>query len=89
MASTELVSFDDIDYSDHRQLRKAQTSMLREQAIRVKALDVVRRALEKCFETQGPNQLENCRDLAERYLEMLPTHEMRGFLKYQRNDPTK
>lgn len=85
----ELVSFDEIDYNDHRQLRKAQDSMLREQAIRVQALDVVRKALEKCYETQGPNQQENCKDLAERYLDMLPTHEMRGYMSYQRNDPTK
>lgn len=85
----EPVSFDEIDYNDHRQLRQAQDSLLREQAIRVRALDVVRKALEKCFETQGPNQLENCRDLAERYLDLLPSSEMRGYNSYQRNDPTK
>lgn len=85
----ELVSFDEIDYSDHRKVRQAQESLIREQAIRVKSLEVLRRALEKCFETQGPNQQEACKDLAERYLDMLPNSEMRGYLKYQRNDPTK
>lgn len=41
--------------------------MLREQWIRVKALKVVREALNKCFETQGPNHYENCKDLAGKY----------------------
>lgn len=85
----ETVSFDEINYDDREQVRQAQESLIREQAIRVQALDTVRKALEKCFETQGPNQQENCKHLAERYLDLLPTSEMRGFLSYQRNDPTK
>lgn len=69
MRSTEherpaLVSFDDIDYNDQRQIRAAQDSMLREQYIRVETLKVIRRALEKCYQTQGANQYENCKDLA-------------------------
>jgi hypothetical protein len=83
------VSFDDIDYSDYSQLRKAQQSMVREQWIQVKELGITREALEKCFETQQVNQLENCKYLAERYLDMLRTHRQKGFLAYQRNDPTK
>uniref|UniRef100_A0A060T4C2 ARAD1A15818p n=1 Tax=Blastobotrys adeninivorans TaxID=409370 RepID=A0A060T4C2_BLAAD len=85
----ELVSFDDIDYNDPKQLRAAQQSMIREQWIRVEALKVLRGALEKCFQTQGSNQYENCKDLAERYLDMLPNHKVQGYLAYQRNDPTK
>jgi len=60
----ESVSFDDIDYSDAKALRSAQDSLIREQWIRVEALKTVRRALEKCFQTQGPNQYENCKDIA-------------------------
>ncbi|KAA8915334.1 hypothetical protein TRICI_002518 [Trichomonascus ciferrii] len=60
----ELVSFDDIDYNDPKALRAAQQSMVREQWVRVEALKVLRRALEKCFQTQGANQYENCKDLA-------------------------
>lgn len=58
------MSFDDIDYNDPKQLRAAQQSMVREQWIRVEALKVMRHALEKCFQTQGNNQYENCKDLA-------------------------
>ncbi|CDO53334.1 NIDM subunit of mitochondrial NADH:ubiquinone oxidoreductase (complex I), putative [Geotrichum candidum] len=85
----ESVSFDDIDYSDAKALRSAQDSLIREQWIRVEALKTVRRALEKCFQTQGPNQYENCKDIAEKYLDMLPTHRVQGYLAYQRNDPRK
>ncbi|VVT55779.1 uncharacterized protein SAPINGB_P004734 [Magnusiomyces paraingens] len=85
----ELVSFDDIDYSDNQALKQAQESFVREQWIRVEALKTVRRALEKCFQTQGVNQYENCKDIAEKYLDMLPTHRVKGYLAYQRNDPRK
>jgi hypothetical protein len=66
----ELVSFDEIDYNDPKQLRAAQQSMVREQWIRVQSLNVIRRALEKCFQTQGENQYENCKDLAGTYLKI-------------------
>lgn len=85
----ELVSFDSIDYNNPRQVRDAQQTLIREQAVRVKALEVVRKALERCFETQGVNQFENCKEIAERYLDLLPNSEMRGYLAYQRNDWTK
>lgn len=63
----ESVSFDEIDYSDPKALRSAQDSIVREQWIRVQAVNTVRRALEKCFQTQGPNQYENCKDIAGKY----------------------
>ncbi|CAM9011987.1 unnamed protein product [Wickerhamomyces anomalus] len=85
----ELVSFDNIDYEDPIALRSAQESMLREQWIRSNALRVCRRALEKCYRHHGVNHYEECRDLAEKYMQMLPTHKVKGFYGYQRNDPSK
>lgn len=63
--------------------------MLREQWIRSNALRVCRNALEKCYKHHGVNHYEECRDLAEKYLQMLPTHQVTGFYGYQRNDPSK
>ncbi|AOA61624.1 Subunit of mitochondrial NADH:ubiquinone oxidoreductase (complex I) [Komagataella phaffii CBS 7435] len=83
------VSFDDIDYNNSQDLHNAQESLLREQWIRVSALKVCRKALESCYKTSGPNHYEDCREIAEKYLNMLPDHRIQGFLGYQKNDPSK
>ncbi|KAK9450374.1 uncharacterized protein V1518DRAFT_413694 [Limtongia smithiae] len=83
------VSFDEIDYSDPAQLRAAQRSEMQHQWVKLYALRTVRDALRLCYETRGVNALEDCRDLALRYLEMLPTHKLHGYSAIQRNDPSK
>lgn len=84
------VSFDEIDYSNYSDLRKAQESMIREQWIRINALKVCRKALEKCYKQKGVNHFEDCRDLAERYMQMMDTQgRVDGFYGYQKNDPSK
>lgn len=83
------MSFDTIDYEDPVALRSAQESMIREQYIRANALKVCRRALEKCYKHHGVNNYEECRDLAEKYLKLLPTSKIEGYAGYQFNDPSK
>jgi len=63
--------------------------MLREQFIRSNALKLYRTALEKCYRHHGVNHFEECRDMAEQYLKMLPTHKIKGYKGYQFNDPSK
>ncbi|KAK9456245.1 hypothetical protein V1511DRAFT_496952 [Dipodascopsis uninucleata] len=83
------VSFDDIDYKDPAQLRAAQRSELEHQWIKQYALRVTRDALKLCYETRSVNQLEDCKDLALKYFEMLPTHRLHGYAAIQKNDPSK
>jgi hypothetical protein len=84
------VSFDEINYDNYSDLRKAQESMIREQWIRINALKVCRNALEKCYKNKGVNNFEDCRELAERYMQMMDTQgRVDGFYAYQKNDPTK
>ncbi|KAF6010374.1 hypothetical protein HII13_003148 [Brettanomyces bruxellensis] len=83
------VSFDEIDYKNPNELKAARESMLKEQFVRVEMLKIVRKALETCFQVNGPNNYEECRNLADKYLDMLPDHRAQGYLGYQRNDPSK
>ncbi|KAH3676441.1 hypothetical protein WICMUC_002072 [Wickerhamomyces mucosus] len=87
----ELISFDEIDYENYEDLRKAQESLIREQWIRINALKTCRRALQKCYRYNGVNHFEECRELAERYLQYLDDDDNRikGFYGYQKNDPSK
>ncbi|ODV83476.1 hypothetical protein CANARDRAFT_29925 [[Candida] arabinofermentans NRRL YB-2248] len=83
------VSFDEIDYRNPMDLKNAQESMLREQFVRIEVFKMVRKALENCFRVNGPNAFEECRDLADKYLDMLPNSRAQGYMGYQRNDPSK
>ncbi|VEU21282.1 DEKNAAC102596 [Brettanomyces naardenensis] len=83
------VSFDEIDYRNPQDLKAAQESMLKEQFVRVEMVKMVRKALETCFKVNGPNGYEECRNLADKYMDMLPDYRAQGYLGYQRNDPTK
>lgn len=83
------VSFDDIDYRDPVALKQAQETLLKEQFVKVEYLKLVRKALENCWKVSGPNGYEDCRELADKYLALLPESRAQGYLGYQRNDPSK
>lgn len=83
------VSFDEIDYRNEVDLKNAQESMLKEQFVKIEAFKMIRKALENCFKVNGPNGYEDCREIADKYMALLPESRATGFLGYQRNDPTK
>ncbi|ODQ79449.1 hypothetical protein BABINDRAFT_37243 [Babjeviella inositovora NRRL Y-12698] len=86
---SDLVSFDEINYANLKDLHKARDSYLREQYVRGASLKTVRKALGHCYHTSGVNHFEDCRELAELYLTMLRTHQITGYMGYQRYDPSK
>ncbi|KAM9896459.1 hypothetical protein OXX79_007462 [Metschnikowia pulcherrima] len=85
----ELVSFDDIDYEDLSQVQKARTSMMKEQWIRNEELKVAHDALSKCKLYHGIDAQQNCRPLIMKYLKMIETYPLQGYLGYQKNDPSQ
>lgn len=87
--SNKDVSFDDIDYRNPVDLKAAQETLLKEQFVKVEYLKLVRKALENCWKVSGPNGYEDCRELADKYLALLPESRAQGYLGYQRNDPSK
>ncbi|KAL7666568.1 hypothetical protein ABC855_g226 [[Candida] zeylanoides] len=85
----ELVSFDDIDYSNYADVEKARDAMLREQWIRTQSLRVTHEALRKCSQYHEHDAQRNCRPLLLKYMKMIETHGLQGYLGYQKNDPSK
>ena len=85
----ELVSFDDIDYSNFDEVQKARNSMIREQWIKSHELRVTHDALRKCKHYHGDDAQKNCRPLVLKYIKMLESYPMQGYLGYQKNDPSK
>lgn len=84
-----MVSFDDIDYEDLAQVQKARTSMMKEQWIRNEELKITHKALSKCKVYHGPDAQKNCRPLIMKYMKMIETYPIQGYLGYQKNDPSQ
>ena len=62
---------------------------LREEAVRLAELQLVKRTLDQCALTEGVNALENCDGLVRQYLRMMKTHKVRrtGRLSLRRPPP--
>nr|VWO95886.1 Aspartyl proteinase [Ganoderma boninense] len=52
---------------------------LRESWIRNMEAKLVRDKLDHCYQTEGVNHLESCKDLRERYIEMLRDNRVQGY----------
>lgn len=85
----ELVSFDEIDYENFNDVAQARKSMLREQWIRNSELKITREALRKCKQYHGQDAQKNCKPLVLKYMKMIETYPLQGYLGYQKNDPSK
>ena len=51
--------------------------IVRESWVRAMEAKLVRDKLDRCYEKEGVNHLESCKDLRERYLDMLRDNRVR------------
>lgn len=79
------VLFDEIDYNDKEALKAAKMYAIRESWIRAMELQLVRDQLDKCYKTEGVNHYENCRELSQRYWNMLKQdYRVKGYMAQER-----
>lgn len=83
------MSFDDINYENFDQVQQARKSMMREQWIRNEELRITHDALRKCKQYHGADAQKNCRPLILKYMKMIETYPLQGYLGYQKNDPSQ
>ncbi|KAI0787874.1 NADH-ubiquinone oxidoreductase 12 kDa subunit [Fomes fomentarius] len=53
--------------------------IVRESWVRTMEAKLVRDKLDHCYETEGVNHLESCKDIRERYIEMLKENRVKGY----------
>ncbi|KLU84150.1 NADH-ubiquinone oxidoreductase 12 kDa subunit [Magnaporthiopsis poae ATCC 64411] len=82
-------TFDGVDYDDNKALKAAQDAIVREQWVQVMMGRLVREELGKCYYREGVNHLEKCGHLRERYLQLLKSARVKGYLFEQQNYMTK
>ena len=51
--------------------------IMRESWVRTMEAKLVRDKLDHCYQTEGVNHMESCKDLRERYIEMLRENRVR------------
>lgn len=80
--------FDKVDRDDRAQVVSAQEKMIKEQWVAAMETKIVGEALGDCYRSEGVNHYENCRHIAERYLDMLRNSRVKGWMAAERNyDP--
>ncbi|KAI0833256.1 NADH-ubiquinone oxidoreductase 12 kDa subunit [Trametes gibbosa] len=52
---------------------------IRESWVRTMEAQLVREKLDHCYEKEGVNHLESCKDLRERYIDMLRDNRVKGY----------
>ncbi|KAF7312101.1 hypothetical protein MIND_00222400 [Mycena indigotica] len=63
----------------YRKRIEAREDHIRESWVKAMEVQLVREELEKCRKGEGPNALENCKWLAEKYSQMLQDNKLKGY----------
>jgi len=58
---------------------KAREEHIREAWVKAMEARIVRDSLSKCQKIEGVNHYEKCKDLAERYVDMLKENKVKGY----------
>ncbi|RPD61146.1 NADH-ubiquinone oxidoreductase 12 kDa subunit [Lentinus tigrinus ALCF2SS1-7] len=53
--------------------------IIRESWVRNMEAKLVRDQLDRCYQTEGVNHLESCKDIRERYIDMLRDNRVKGY----------
>ncbi|KZT73100.1 hypothetical protein DAEQUDRAFT_762457 [Daedalea quercina L-15889] len=58
---------------------KERETHIRESWVRTMEAKIVRDSMQKCFRIEGVNYNEKCKDLAEKYTQMLRENKVQGY----------
>ncbi|KAI9000526.1 NADH-ubiquinone oxidoreductase 12 kDa subunit [Trametes punicea] len=53
--------------------------VIRESWVRTMEAKLVREKLDHCYETEGVNHMESCKELRDRYIDMLRQNRVQGY----------
>ncbi|KAJ6577357.1 hypothetical protein B0H19DRAFT_1252719 [Mycena capillaripes] len=78
------VGEDDVTKQMYKAKLVARDDFLKESWVKAMEIRLVRDELEKCRKGEGPNAMENCRWLAEKYAQMLQDNKLKGYKTIER-----
>ncbi|GBC03833.1 hypothetical protein RclHR1_05350007 [Rhizophagus clarus] len=69
----------EVEPSDRPGILDAREQKIREDWIKVMELRLIRDQLRKCYKTESVNHYQNCKELAEKYLDLLKESKIKGW----------
>ncbi|PVU96911.1 hypothetical protein BB559_002213 [Furculomyces boomerangus] len=75
---------ENFNYADRQKILDERNKIVREQWIKLMETRILREKLEECYLREGVNHLENCRELALRYLDEFPKNRVEGWYKMKK-----
>ncbi|KAI1797311.1 NADH-ubiquinone oxidoreductase 12 kDa subunit [Ganoderma leucocontextum] len=73
------MSIDEARVAEFKARLAEREQTLRESWVRTMEAKLVRDKLDRCYESEGVNHLESCKDLRERYIDMLRDNRVKGY----------
>ncbi|KAI0768111.1 NADH-ubiquinone oxidoreductase 12 kDa subunit [Trametes elegans] len=73
------MAIDEARKAEYKARLAEREHIIRESWVRAMEAKLVREKLERCYETEGVNHLESCKDLREEYITMLRENRVQGF----------
>ncbi|KAI8911604.1 hypothetical protein EDD86DRAFT_202831 [Gorgonomyces haynaldii] len=77
-----------LNYYDRAAVVKAKDEYFYKQLVRNQEISIVRDKLKWCYRKEGVNHLENCRELAHQYLDLLNTMKSGMFTGFKMDQPS-
>ncbi|RUS28603.1 hypothetical protein BC938DRAFT_481692 [Jimgerdemannia flammicorona] len=71
----------EVDRTDRKAVLAAREQKIRDDWVKAMEARLIREGLAKCYKTQGVNHYENCRHLADLYLQTVKENKVVGFRK--------
>ncbi|KAJ6570216.1 hypothetical protein DFH09DRAFT_1313416 [Mycena vulgaris] len=78
------VDADDVSKQMYKAKMVVQNELIKESWVKAMEVRLVRDELEKCRKGEGPNAMENCRWLADKYAQMLQENKLKGYKTIER-----
>ncbi|KAI0710100.1 NADH-ubiquinone oxidoreductase 12 kDa subunit [Earliella scabrosa] len=73
------MSLDESRVAEYKARLAERERIMRESWVRTMEAKLVRDKLDHCYQTEGVNHMESCKDLRERYIEMLRENRVKGY----------
>ncbi|KAI0671546.1 NADH-ubiquinone oxidoreductase 12 kDa subunit [Trametes maxima] len=70
---------DEVRVAEYKARLAERERTIRESWVRTMEAKLIREKLDRCYETEGVNHTESCKDLRERYIDMLRENRVQGY----------
>ncbi|KAJ8662714.1 hypothetical protein O0I10_001678 [Lichtheimia ornata] len=72
-------TLDQVDPNDRKAVYAARAQKIRDDWVKAMEARIIKEKLDACYQTEGTNHYQNCRDLADLYRKAVKENKVEGF----------